>query len=361
MPQTLSNKEYIVTDGQPSKDEAIELKVQSREEEILRQLGILHLDNKVTRPKYSNDESDVAILQLAGVVYVSTDEYKENASKKDNQDVKKKEKTKGEMGKKLTRSEAEILRRAGVTWLDNMTAVYDDDDDTYCDKLGCGTSVTVSSGISTMGGDASTVNSTYAERELLRRLKSGWTSTGEECECGMPIISKAKSDVLECVICGVIDVVEQDEEVEVVEEIHVENSPGVLTVGTNMSTITPSLEESGQIDTVEEEEHGSYEKHTDRCHKCQTRLVEDAVMMDDEQLYCEECAEKMYDQVGDEKSESDAAATETETKGVDDSYNEELGLKLFDGWVLTKLNCPGCNLPLISEYEGAPSVCLRCE
>ena len=57
----------------------------------------------------------------------------------------------------------------------------------------------------------------------------------------------------------------------------------------------------------------------------------------------------------------DAAATETETKGVDDSYNEELGLKLFDGWVLTKLNCPGCNLPLISEYEGAPSVCLRCE
>ena len=67
--QSTSNKE---------EEEAIEITVQSKEEEILRKLGVLHLENKVTRPKYNTDESDETILKQAGIYYVNTEEYKEN-------------------------------------------------------------------------------------------------------------------------------------------------------------------------------------------------------------------------------------------------------------------------------------------
>eukprot|EP00804_Cyclotella_cryptica_P029331 CCRYP_018028-RB/>CCRYP_018028-RB protein AED:0.08 eAED:0.08 QI:905/0.5/1/1/0/0/3/2496/193 len=52
------------------------------------------------------------------------------------------------------------------------------------------------------------VNNTYAEKELLRRLKNGWVSTGIDCnECGMPIICQKEGGegLMECIICGVME------------------------------------------------------------------------------------------------------------------------------------------------------------
>lgn len=333
MTPTLSKKEYIV-DGTPSQ-EGVELRVQSREEEILRELGIVHLTNKVTRPRY-NDEDDATVLKKAGVSYINSTEYEHNVSKK-NSDGQKYSSM-----KPLTRMEAEILRSAGVTWLDNMALIYDDH--TIYHKLGCGTGTTV---MGTVGGESSTVNSTYAERELMRRLKHEWAMTGEECmECGMPIICKSGgNDLLECVICGVVGEednysppgVEEDEcdtHVGTVDEI-TENPHGVIHVGTNMSTI-PSFEPI---------ERFGPEKHVDKvihCEKCQAAVVEVAVMGEDQCLHCDLCAKKIQE-------EADAAA-----------YNEALGRRLFDGWELSSKNCQNCNLPLVSEYDGAPIICLRC-
>mmetsp|Transcript_13092 Transcript_13092/g.31838 ORF Transcript_13092/g.31838 Transcript_13092/m.31838 type:complete len:225 (-) Transcript_13092:112-786(-) len=223
-----------------------------------------------------------------------------------------------------------------------MALIYDDH--TIYHKLGCGTGTTV---MGTVGGESSTVNSTYAERELMRRLKHEWAMTGEECmECGMPIICKSGgNDLLECVICGVVGEednysppgVEEDEcdtHVGTVDEI-TENPHGVIHVGTNMSTI-PSFEPI---------ERFGPEKHVDKvihCEKCQAAVVEVAVMGEDQCLHCDLCAKKIQE-------EADAAA-----------YNEALGRRLFDGWELSSKNCQNCNLPLVSEYDGAPIICLRC-
>mmetsp|Transcript_3499 Transcript_3499/g.7726 ORF Transcript_3499/g.7726 Transcript_3499/m.7726 type:complete len:347 (+) Transcript_3499:195-1235(+) len=345
MAQTL-NKEYVV-DGQFSQD-GIEIKVQSREEEILRELGIVLLDNKVTRSRYNKDETDATILKQAGVSYVNTAEYEESVSKEHTEKKKREMNDKTTM-KPLSRTEAEILRAAGVTWLDNMAVI--NDDDTYCHKLGCGTSLTATE---TVGG--STVNSTYAERELMRRLKHGWSSTGEDCEeCGMPVICKSKGDLLECVICGVVggednynsDVEDgYDTGVGTADEMGMEG-PGVLNMGTNMSTISPSLGASEMFGKEEE-----YDYQTHHCQGCQASLEEGAVMGEDQCMYCDACAEKMFEPTCREE--------ETNQDELDAVYNEALGRRLFDGWELSTSNCLGCNLPLISEFEGAPIICLRC-
>jgi len=372
MSQTPTKREYIV-DGKFSQEECIELKVRSREEDILRKLGILHLENKVTRARYTNDESDATILKQAGVSYINTEQYEESAALEEQRTKKKKR----GMNKKLTlnRKEAEILRSAGVHWLDNMAVVYNDD--TYCHKLGCetGTTATGTIGESTVNSSAvgtvgeSTVNSTYAERELLRRLKHGWSSTGEECgECGMPVICKSKGDLFECVICGVVGGEDnynaelEDsynpglEDVGAFDEIghNAMGSPGVFEIGTNISTINPNRTNISAITpNLEPNERFNMEPGRDmyHCHECQTSLVDDAQLGADQSMYCNSCNEKMFDQTRCMK----------ETHNEDDeAYKEELGLRLFDGWELTKLNCPSCNLPLISEGEGASAVCLRC-
>ena len=287
--QATSNKE--------EEEEAIEIKVQSKEEEILRNLGVLHLENKVTRPKYNKDETDETILKQAGIYYVNTEEYKENVKREGSSNVEKKKIATKLMGEKkvLSSNEAQILRSAGIM-MDNMTIVED----------------TTEEG-STIGGETSTINSAYAERELLRRLKSGWLSSGEECkECNMPLIRKNKGDIMECVIHGVVGE-------EVVDEYHPEGRDDVEDyespatedydlADANMSALTSSL--------------------TSR-----------------EKLIVEEDTEREQYNEGDN----------------DDRYKEELGLRLFEGWELTQESCNQCNFPLIAEFKGSQSICLRCD
>ena len=310
--ETKSSEEAVLGSN---KKEVVEPKVKSREEEILRELGILHLENTITRHRNSEDETEVDILKQSGIRYVNSAEYEKSISKEQLKEKKKEMNEK--MNIKLSRVEVEILRDFGVSWLDNMAVVQDED--TYRHKLDCATSDTA----------ASTVNSTYAERELTRRLKHGWTSTGDQCaECSMPIICKPDSTLLECVICGVvggeednfksIEEKEEDDDGEpkeynpdhLIEEME---SPGVINLGTNMSTITPSIVTNDRFGIEEHDHEDTAEEETKK------------------------------------KAEQDEAA-----------YNEALGRRLFDGWELTKLNCPDCNSPLLSEYPGATSVCLRC-
>ncbi len=148
-------------------------------------------------------------------------------------------------------------------------------------------------------------------------MKKGWLSTGEKClDCGLPIICKSKGTLLECVICGVVggednfnpDVEALDDRsVDTVDEMDV---PGILHVGTFASTITPG---------AEDHDNGfNYPEHP-----------------------------------------SDRRDNEKESE-MDSKYNEELGRRLFDGWVLSKSNCARCKKPLISEFDGAPCVCLMC-
>lgn len=358
-----NNKGTNSTNTERKQKKTIQYKAQSREEEILRELGIMHLDNKVTRARNNYNETDALILKQAGVVYVSTDEYKENlAAKKSN--MKKKDKAQNvEVGeevlasmKPLSLTEAKILRKAGVTWLDDMAVVYDD------------TSITAASGSESMveggglgsGGGESTVNSTYAERELLHRLKSGCTSTGKVCECGMPII-KDKGGLLECVTCGVVG---EDEEhpIEGVYEYepfpsYTVAEPGVVDVG---STTNMSLSQSLEGENIE------YDTVNEHCHGCQTVLVNNAVMMDDDYLYCEDCAFGHTDKENLYANDAIAALGTEELEGItiteEDRLEEAIGEKLFEGWELTNMNCmnESCNLPLLRECAGVPSICLRC-
>ncbi len=57
-----------------NEQECVEIKLESRQEEILRQLGIVHLDSKFARPRYSDDETDAMILKQAGVRLFNMDE-----------------------------------------------------------------------------------------------------------------------------------------------------------------------------------------------------------------------------------------------------------------------------------------------
>ncbi|KAL7551975.1 hypothetical protein ACHAWF_015191 [Thalassiosira exigua] len=287
MPEALSDREYIV-EGQHSQ-ECIEIKVRSRHEEILRELGVIHLENKVARPRYTAEESEVTILKQAGIRYI--DENENNKTK----DCRNIPKTLAGSNKKFTtsfsRRKAQILKNAGMIWTDNMVVTNTNNDTVYSLKR-CPTSATETS---TLGG--STVNTSYAERELLRRLKRGWVTTGDEC-------------------------VGEDENFSPDGE---DDGPGVFDVGTNISSMTPSLESS--------EDSDRYDPNSDiyQCHKSKAQ-----------------CARKLS--VVKENNEED-----------DEAFKEELGLRLFNGWRLRDLNCPSCNSPLISKDEGSPSICLRCD
>lgn len=369
MAQTLSK---TVVDSQLSQD-CVELRVRSREEQILRELGILHLDSKATRARIYQDETDATILKQAGVRYLNTEEYEENTKKELVE--KNSEEMKGIM-KPLSRNDAEILRAAGVTWLDNM-AVVNTHDDTISLKLGCETCTTAADtvGESTVNtvntanmntantvdintantvytsntvNTTNTINSTYAERELLRRLRNGWASTGEECgECGMPVICQLKGTMYECVICGVVgedenynpefedDYYPDFDAAGEIENHNVTDGPGLFGVGTSISAMTPS--------------HESYERYDTEGHRS---YMEENVGPEVGHRHCDSVEKTFEENHSNEKAYGYG--------DDDDIYKEELGLRLFDGWELTELNCPGCNLPLISEGDGAPSICLRC-
>lgn len=355
MPQNLHNKEPII-EGKFSQGECVELKVRSREEEILRELGVLHLEGKVTRPRHSADETEISILKQAGVRYFNTAEYEESEWKKRGE--KKNKELRDKLTKPMNIREAEILKTAGITWVGDETVSEDDEtvskddetvskeDDADYQKLECGTGNT-----ETITLGESTVNSTYAERELLRRLKHGWSSTGKECEeCGMPIIFRSRGDLLECVICGLVGDdeyydpdINYNPDADDVDLLH--EGPGVFDVGPNSSTFT---EPSDRFNAMEEPSYEGYHRP-----ECQAPSVECADLGEYQRMNSDSCAEKiMFD---------GKICEQVIYEGDDDDeYKEELGLRLFDGWKMTKLNCPSCNLPLISDGDCAPSICLRC-
>jgi len=66
-----------------------------------------------------------------------------------------------------------------------------------------------------------------------------------------------------------------------------------------------------------------------------------------------------------QKSSSNTKEPECETHQnkdeMDEAFNEALGSRLFEGWTLSSKNCNYCKSPLVSEFEGAPTVCLRCD
>jgi len=237
-------------------------------------------------------------------------EYKENTKREGSDNIEKKKVASKLIGEKkvLSSNEAQILRSAGIM-MDNMTIVKDTNDI----SIGGGSTI----------GETPTINSAYAERELLRRLKSGWISFGEKCkECNMPLIRKHKGDMMECVIHGVVG---EEEDRDVVDEYHPEGRDDVedyeslatedfirdqlrsLNADANMSVLTSSLTPREQV-VIEEEDSEREQYHEG-----------------------------------------------------DDDYKEELGLRLFEGWELTSESCNQCSFPLIAEFEGSQSICLRCD
>lgn len=346
----------------------------SNREIILRDLGVLHLDVKVTRPRRSDDETEAMILKEAGISYVDLDDSEANVSKV--YTGKKKGRVSKAMIRTLSSKDAEVLRSAGVTWDDKTCVEFSGErgestvallkkgwsltgdgcrecgNPIICQSNGglfecvkCGVEggdvinvdITVASTTTNLQRNnvpgmeerhyesyqankendthSTAVNSTYAERELTRLLKKGWSSTGKECNaCGMPIIMKAKGGLLECVICGVVGG-EEDYNSDVEDNYDpsfcptVMESPGVIKVGTSMSSMTMNLQNSAS--DMKEPDCKTYQ-----------------------------------------------ANKENE---IDEAFNEALGSRLFDGWQLVPKTCPHCKiLPLIAEFEGSPTVCLRC-
>ena len=325
MSRRQSNRDDAAIDDGETAQECVEVRLESREEEILRQLGIIHLENKFTRPRFHNDETDAMILQQAGVKFMNTDEWGDGAGRKqeldENDDAVNEEKW---SNKPLSMKEAEILRSAGVTLLDGTPISCYDDESFFCNKLDCATSATCSV---TVG--ESTVNSTYAEKELLRRLKKGWSSTGEKClDCGLPIIRKSRgNNLLECVICGVIggednfhpndvEASTLDDRASTAGTVDEMEIPGIFNVATFASTLTPCVEGH-----------------------------------DNESHY----PEQPFDIPRDNENEKN------ENYEIESKYNEELGRRLFDGWVLSTSKCTQCKKLLVSEFDGAPGVCVICE
>ncbi|KAL3785129.1 hypothetical protein HJC23_013288 [Cyclotella cryptica] len=196
---------FVANDNQDHHDNAN--KDDERSTQILQQLGIRHLEDKLTRPRLSQ-ETDEHILREAGAaryhfVRQDVDEDDDNNNfTQDEREVAEKIKLKS-----LTAREAQILREAGVTWMDHM----------HIDPCHTATTVGATATDSYVTAEHSSrdytrlhggVNNTYAEKELLRRLKNGWVSTGIDCnECGMPIICQKEGGegLMECIICGVME------------------------------------------------------------------------------------------------------------------------------------------------------------
>ncbi|KAL3788072.1 hypothetical protein HJC23_008134, partial [Cyclotella cryptica] len=170
--------------------------------QILQQLGIRHLDDKLTRPRLSQ-ETDEHILREAGVALYHFNRQDDDEDD-DNNNFTQDERESAEKTnlRTLTARKAQILREAGVKWMDHMnidpchtaTTVGATATDSY---------VTAEHSSRDHTGLQGGLNNTYAEKELLRRLKNGWVSTGIDChECGMPIICQKEGGegLMECII-----------------------------------------------------------------------------------------------------------------------------------------------------------------
>lgn len=296
----------------PKQLDPTSLKKLQRNKDILRQLGIIHLDGKVTRVKCEEEETEEGIMREAGLSYFNVNDLATVKTVSSN-----KEKCKYQA---VSMKEARILKEAGVTWMDS-TIPSCETNTTATNSYTAEECATTNS--STLFHNSSSNNNyTYAEKELMRRLEHGWATTGAECdECGMPVIFRKRVGGLEeCVICGVLEENEVDdgaehgvdvkgeEEItghldriqEEVEQMTLQEGGGT---NTNMRTITPSWDnhnEQGDINPIDEA-----------------------------------------------------------------MLKEELGRRLFSGWTMLNLSCPSCNLPLIVEkgtkMNGSDGgVCLRC-
>lgn len=351
-----------------SQEGAVELRRLHREEQILRRLGVLYLEDKVTRPRQAEDESDAAILKEAGVYYFNTKEFEAVTLEEEQRNIERQVYEKL-MPKPLEPGVAEILRSAGVNLPDGEAVSSQRDaadangSEARSRKLLKYDSLPPCTTASTAAGTAgeSTVASTYAERELLRRLKHGWSSVGEECEeCGMPVIRKSKGDLLECVICGVIgdgeryDVAEEDVRDDpdagrfgAYEEVR--EGPGVFSVGgCSISALTHahSLEPNERFDMDPIHETGHRRES-------ESDLEEEAPLGGDQAIYSNARLDIFHDQIGDPVGSR---------RADDETFQEEIGLRLFEGWQLTEVNCPDpdCRLPLMLKDNNATPVCLRC-
>ena len=318
-------------------EECIELEVNYRET-ILRELGVQFLDEKYTRAKRSDDETDIMIVKENGISYINENEWEEKKDEVAASKLKQEEEEKimgnvyNPMIRTLPLREANILRNAGVTWdeqscfefADNSgestvailkkgwtatmfkchvcsmpVVVSNSKDILECVKCGfvmVGVDNYSENGDTFSSKESMTVNSSYAERELTRLLKKGYLSTGKECDCGMPIICKSRGGLLECVSCGVVGGEDDDNKSD-------NNGPSSFISPKILKTMSSMTNNHQSID--------------------------------------------------DETQASMAYEMEAE-------FNEALGSLLFDGWQLSKLNCENCNLPLVVKSDGDAGICLKC-
>jgi len=331
-------EEFIVEHGLEElnciqEEECIEVNYR---EVILRELGVQFLDEKYTRAKRSDDETDIMILKENGISYINENECEELAIKlKQEEDEKMEEKIIGNVYDPMIRTlplrEANILRNAGVTldeqscfefadssgestvailkkgWsatmfkchICSMPVVSNSKDILECVKCGF-VMVAVdnySENDTYSSKESMTVNTSYAERELTRLLKKGYLSTGKECECGMPIICKSRGGLLECVSCGVVGGEDDDNKSDINNGPSSFISPKILKTISSMTMNHQSNDDETQVSMVHE---------------------------------------------------------------MEAEFNEALGSLLFDGWQLSKLNCQTCNLPLVVKSDGDDGICLKC-
>ena len=420
-----------------------------RNAQILQQLGILHLQDKVTRPRKSQ-ETDEHVLREAGAARYLQDEDNEDEQVEEGNDTyidKGAVKIATEIDKnrrkmeQMTKRELQILKEAGVTMLDdqvdqsNGIHSHNIEPCLTATTLGMTTLHPSTIGLHTVNHseslltiethlppaqviDAQGVSHTYAEKELLRRLKNGWASSGTDCpECGMPIIYKMEGGegLMECVICGMLDTDEnqgqeviqesfsnfdttitsgmtiaQDGQGGVQEQQYVGTSPVASPSGMSIQHGQNAVQEqyaasptgmsihhgeniaqeqyatspSGNHQTTVQEQYaasprshsGMSSKHENsvtvqQCASCQDEVNsrDSTIFGQNHQAFCPTCEKNMI-----EKCKSDLAEQD------DDALKKELGKRIFAGWTLLNLNCPSCNMPLISESKGDPGICLRC-
>ncbi|KAL3787135.1 hypothetical protein ACHAWO_005119 [Cyclotella atomus] len=415
-----------------------------RKQEILKQLGILHLEDKLTRPRQSQ-ETDEHILREAGAALhlendegsISEQSEEEGGAKATARHIEQRKL------KSMSRREIQILKEAGVTSLPIDSHVVDST--TTAPALReCFTETTI--GLTTIGGvttvqpsesfltspttlglESQGPNHTYAEKELIRRLKNGWVSSGSDCiECGMPIIYKmdkgGEKGLLECVICGILDNNEEEGQEEMVQAsfsnfdttissgmtIANQNQNGGQNKGTT-TVLETSLSNFGSaissyapfIGTLNspsgmEIYHGqtsanqvpqrqvasptgmSIHEHHPRVaspiHNPHNRVTSPSGMpmsipIDPQTTTLEQCP-TCQDEVTSQdstifgqnhQSKDVVEKCKSDLLHDDDALKKELGRRIFAGWTLLSLNCPNCNLPLICEGKGSPSICLRCD
>ena len=401
-----------------------------RSAQILQQLGILHLQDKVTRPRKS-EETDEHVLREAGAArYLDDEENEEVVEDEDTYIDKGAAKIATEIDKnrrkmeQMSKRELQILKEAGVTMLDNQVT-QSNGINSHIEPCMTATTVGLTTvhpstiGLHTVNHseslrttechlppaqvvDSQGVSHTYAEKELLRRLKNGWASSGTDCpECGMPIIYKMEGGegLMECVICGMLDTNENQGQ-EIIQESF-SNFDTTITSGMTIAqyhgqggvqeqqyACSPVASPSGMSihhghNSVQDQQvsspsrmsihHGhniAQEQYAasprsfsgmspkrgnsvavQQCASCQDEVNsrDSTIFGQNHQVLCSTCEKDAV-----EKCKSDLAEQD------DDALKKELGKRIFAGWSLLNLNCPSCNMPLIAESKGDSGTCLRC-